>query len=212
MPPVKWTYAERLRISDFIDCVIEDYFPFCEQEACMTHGWPWCADWWTVEGARFMLLGPENYYPQTFLRGNPSVSLVNLEVFREPKALLMDVLKSIPGDIDIMLDCEVCRGFEILLASMVRPFKKYFCYDNNEAYGPWIEKYFVRKLGLDVEFVKSSSYEYPFDTFSHNPSILVMGRNICGKPEVDKIFGNKSFKHVVHEGHIVRTSEEWFQY
>lgn len=154
---------EILEIRNFIQSVNSNLIPVDQQEAVIKEGHIWCADWWTIEMGKILIYGEDAYK----LDPLPRV-LKNNHLFTHEyqvttgnfKLNMLKLLKEHKDYSDTLIVCECGRGMDILLANMVKPWKKIYCYDHNDLVINEVNKYFRDKLGLPIEAAMNPSWSY----------------------------------------------------
>jgi hypothetical protein len=92
----------------------------------------WTADLWSLEVCKAFLIGIEKYreenVPEKYRKneGHTGNHVIRSYIIKEN---LLNILADIKDDCDVLAVCEVGRGLDILIANMVKKWKKIICYD-----------------------------------------------------------------------------------
>lgn len=165
-------------IQEFLKYITDNPF-LGKQEECGTGKNYWNADMWTLEVAACLFLGKE-------YKNN------NKRIFADAKikGLLSDILTEIKDDADSLLVCEVGRGLDILVANMVKKWKKIYCYDHVN---------YKNYLKFEnIQFHHQSTYSFNPDVISEK-SIMIMNHSIYRK--LDK-FRTNNIIHAIVDGEL----------
>ena len=169
---------ERIACKELCQDVVNNPLPLDKQEAIFRDGKWWCADWWTIEVLKCLFLGEKTYrdeLPPRRLRNNGIFSIDNIVADTNNKLNMMDVMRSVNGWSHLLLVCEVGRGIDILLASLVQDWQSIYVYDNNQLVLDEVRRYFSRylKLPIFIEHMPSNKITIP-----ESRPLLIVGNNM----------------------------------
>lgn len=191
--------------------ILDRLIPLKSQEYIGSEGQWWTADWWSIEVLTCLIEGREAYLkmePPDYLRGNNTWSRKRITHYNFMKNNMVSILRCVKDDADELLVCEVGRGIDILLASMVKKWTNIYCYDSNYHEGGEINLYFKKGLGMPIGFVTSPSSKYKFEDISRS-TILVANSTRIGKFRARKLINNKNIVHIIKNGRLIKEASEW---
>lgn len=178
--------------------------PLDKQESVRDGNHVWCADWWTIEVCKFLFHGEQTYLldpPPNRLKNNPCwnmKTIVNCGTF---KLIMYEELKKNLGFADTVLICEVGRGLDIIIADLLKKWKKIICYDLNPNEIDEVNFYFKEKLGLPIESsVMNSSLLKPEEI---TEKTILLGNQVrLGSEQLEKIKANPNILAII-DGRIL---------
>lgn len=157
------------------------------QEQCGTGNNYWNADYWTIEVTRCLLY--DDYTLPKKFDGNKFADPNRIKKDAAMKLSMLKILDDIKDSADCLLICEVGRGLDILIANMVKTWKKIYCFDHVN-YGEYLKIF-------DVEFVQRGTGVYVPEDIKED-HIVIMNHSIY-KPD--------KFKCAVHG--IIDGERKW---
>lgn len=174
-------------------------FPVTDQECCGEGKDFWCADWWTIEVAKYLFEGKTNYSaydPPRRLEGNCHFSKNNIITDGEVKEKVYDHLKRLKDDAESILIGEVGRGLDIVVAELVKQWKTIYCYDSNYRY----EKYLKELWGDRVDFLSCPTVNFDPSYIKEKVIVVV---NHSKEVEFKSWKESSNFVHIIVNGNLL---------
>lgn len=166
---------ELISLQLFSQSIIDRSLPFDHQEAVIQGKDRWCADLWTLEVLRCLILS-ETVYRNTELpdnlKNNKIFSIEEICTAATNKMKMFDLLKKNKEFTDNIFICECGRGVDILLASFIKKWNKIVCYDINPFIREEVNTYFNNYLHLSVESFFANSGDYDFSQINYKTIVL----------------------------------------
>lgn len=146
-------------MKDLLKYVLENQVAFSNQESVVKDGHAWCADWWTVEICRCLILGDEEFIKRPSLYLEHNLLENKYEITREAglKRTMMKTLKEHKDFSDSILFCEVGRGIDIVLAKQIKNWKKIICYDNNQFIVEKVKEFFPE---VNCSYISTDFFDF----------------------------------------------------
>jgi len=114
------------------------------------------------------------------------------------KRLMYKVLQEVKDDADTIFIGEVGRGLDILICLMVKEWENIICYDHNDIYKQYLDKYFW----YDIDFHPMSSSLFLSDVnVIKEKCIMIM--NHSKVRQFDVIEKNKNIVHLIFDGKLL---------
>jgi hypothetical protein len=206
------TPKAQILLSNFIGYTMNHLtFPLDHQEACGSreNGNFFCADWWTLEVAKLLLLGPDLYLKEPLPRRLQQQGFYPSSIVwcHDIKMQTFEILLKLKDEVSSLVIAEVGRGLELYLACLVRKdWEQIICYDNHP-YGEYVN-YFSNEFEAPIEFLKMSSnhpdkYEIINEKLKGN-AIAIMTHSRSTKEEAFPSNNNPKIKHVIYNGELAR--------
>ncbi len=175
-------------IQDFLTYVIDNQLPEgVNQEQCGKGKHYWNADFWTMEVAAYLIQETDYEVPERF-KGNRNCDPNRMKHDAEIKKSVYENLQKFQLDGDALLICEVGRGLDILMANMVKKWRKIYCYDQVN-YTKYLS-YFS-----DIEFFHISTAQFDPSNIPENVT-MIMNHSLY------KPFENDNIIHAIIDGEI----------
>lgn len=179
-------------MKDFLKYIMANQIPFTNQESVVREGHAWCADWWTIEMCRCLILGDEefNKLPSLFLEHN--LLERKDEIIREVglKRKMVKTLEEHKDFSDNILFCEVGRGIDIVLSNQIKKWKKITCYDNNQFVIEKVQEFFPEVKG---NYISTDKFDFSGIV---EPTILIAHKTRIKNREKE-IINNKNLLIIV---------------
>ena len=195
------------RLKDFLEYTGKNPLPYYVQDHHGDIGKRhfWCSDWWTEEVTRCLLVGIRTYRglerPDK-LYGNEFFVQEHIVNCAKQKLLMMRSLSKIKNEANKLLVCEVGRGLDILVASLVQNWTKVISYDRIVMHGRLISEYFGMGMGMEIDFRAETSERFPFDSINEDIILVANGTQI--QNDVARaIQKNMRIKHVIRNGRLL---------
>ena len=158
----------------------------------------WTADLWSVELCKAWVMGLDEYRETIPLeyRENPGHNGNHALRSCKIKENLLDILMDIKEDANEIVVCEVGRGLDILIANMVKKWKRIICYDQVPQYKDYLNRFF------EVEFYKQATWKFLEDNgkYIYEPCIMISHGSRFKEWDSLK---NKNIVHLIENGELI---------
>lgn len=179
-------------MKDLLKYVIDNPIDFSMQESVVRDGHAWCADWWTIEILRCLILGDEEFdrLPSLYLEHN--LLEKKCEIIREAglKRKMMKILEEHKDFSNRILFCEVGRGIDIALANQIKKWEHIICYDNNQFIVEKVIEFFPE---VYCSYVSTDYFDFSGIT---EPTILIAHKTRIRNREKE-VVDNKNLLNIV---------------
>ena len=174
---------------------------FDQQESVKRDGFFWCLDYWTLEVAKYLFLGKEDYIRFPIARrlwGNTLWHKNDIVTDGEKKLKTIEALKQIKDSADNLFIVEAGWGLDLLIACTVKKWHVK-CLDSNKHVLSRVESFFATRVhSLQTIVSNSADYDYsqidaPTIVIANNPHILLERLTGCK---------NENIKHIIWEGDL----------
>ncbi len=191
--------------------ILDRLIPRVSQEHIGSEGQWWTADWWSIEVLTCLIEGQKTYLKMEspdYLKGNKTWNRKRIAHYTNMKDNMVSILHCVKDDANELLVCEMGRGIDILLASMVKKWDTIHCYDNNYHDGDEVNLYFKKGLHMPINFVTDRSSLYKFADI-YKPTILVANSTRIGKIRAKELLANQNIIHIINNGRLIKEASEW---
>lgn len=178
-------------MKELLKYVMENQIPISNQESVVKEGHAWCADWWTVEILRCLILGDEEFdkLPSLYLEHN--LLEKKCEIMREAglKRNMMKTLEEHKDFSNRILFCEVGRGTDIVIAKQIKKWEQITCYDNNQFVVEKVKEFFpeVSCSYISTDFFDFSGIAEPTILIAHKTRIRNREKEVVENKNLLKI-------------------------
>jgi len=195
-----FTKKQKASIELFKQSVLEHPLAIDKQEAVRREGFTWCSDDWTIEVCKFLVQGLKVYEVNTpfhHLQNNPLWTKTIIIRHGEHKMRMLEVLRENMDFADQILICEVGRGLDVVLSSMVKTWKHIDCYDTNENVLKTVRSYFVKihQLQLTTRIQNSGVVDFSLLT---EPVIVIANETMLGEHHFESMRENPKVLPIIN--------------
>ena len=115
------------------------------------------------------------------------------------KRLMYKTLQEVKDDADTLFIGEVGRGLDIIICKMVKDDWDIICYDHNEIYKNYLDRYFY----YDIIFFHTMSSSYFLTDVDMIKEKCIMIMNHSKVRQFDVIEKNKNIVHLIFDGELL---------
>lgn len=175
----------RNAMTDFRDYLLENMIPpDLPQESMGVDDEKYTADDWTIDVCNALITG--NWH-----RGSTKHGM-------RIKLKVLENLKKVKDDSNILCVGEVGRGLEIAIANTIKNWDKIICYDHNSIYEDYIWRYF-KNTNFKFYDIGTRVFMENVNDYIEGKPILIISHTMYR--DYDKL--KESFVHVIHDGELL---------
>jgi hypothetical protein len=205
--------------SQLLRSIIFNPLPVDSQETAGTGESFWCADWWTLEVAKYFYLGGEAGY----LDDPPARRLQNLHFsgvskgrqktvkFGKHKENMMKVLEEYKEEANGVLICEIGRGLDMMCALVVKEWEVYYCYDADGRHRGFLKELFG-KYDCVIKFFHNNSKKVDFDDAlqDHEGKVIALSNTTqLGQVGCQRLLDCPKVVRIINNGQLIDSPDQW---